>query len=70
MGIFDCFFIDCHFLGVIHNSLVYLITFYVFTEGAFSGEDVTHVEGEVDPVRDLGIISEELRQKVRVNHNL
>lgn len=30
---------------------------------AFSGEDVTHVEGEVDPVRDLGIISEELRQK-------
>ena len=34
--------------------------------GAFSGEDVTHVEGEVDPVRDLGIISEELRQKVRV----
>lgn len=38
--------------------------------GAFSGEDVTHVEGEVDPVRDLGIISEELRQKVRVIHNL
>ena len=26
-------------------------------------EDVTHVEGEVDPVRDLGIISDELRLK-------
>lgn len=41
-----------------------------FTEGAFGGEDVTHVEGEVDPVRDLGIISDELRQKVRVSYNL
>ena len=41
-----------------------------FTEGAFGGEDVTHVEGEVDPVRDLGIISDELRQKVRVSCNL
>ncbi|XP_074628951.1 obg-like ATPase 1 [Acropora palmata] len=30
---------------------------------AFEGEDVTHVEGEVNPVRDLGIISEELRKK-------
>ena len=49
---------------------MYLWTFLFFIEGAFSGEDVTHVEGEVDPVRDLGIISEELRQKVRVSHNL
>ena len=31
--------------------------------GAFEDEDVTHVEGEVDPVRDLDIISEELRLK-------
>ncbi|XP_078345653.1 obg-like ATPase 1 [Oculina patagonica] len=30
---------------------------------AFEGEDVTHVEGDVDPVRDLEIILEELRQK-------
>lgn len=30
---------------------------------AFEDTDVTHVEGEVDPVRDLGIISEELRLK-------
>lgn len=54
---------------MIHNSLVYLRTF-CFYSGAFSGEDVTHVEGEVDPVRDLEIISEELRQKVRVTHYL
>ena len=26
-------------------------------------EDVTHVEGDVNPVRDLDIISEELRLK-------
>ena len=31
--------------------------------GAFEDEDVTHVEGEVNPVRDLEIISEELRLK-------
>jgi obg-like ATPase 1 len=30
---------------------------------AFDDPDVTHVEGEVDPVRDLDIISEELRLK-------
>lgn len=30
---------------------------------AFEGEDVTHVEGEVNPVRDMEIISEELRKK-------
>ena len=31
--------------------------------GAFEDEDVTHVEGDVNPVRDLEIISEELRLK-------
>ena len=31
--------------------------------GAFEGEDVTHVEGDVNPVRDLEIIAEELRKK-------
>ena len=31
--------------------------------GAFDDDDVTHVEGEVDPVRDLDIINEELRLK-------
>lgn len=30
---------------------------------AFDDEDVTHVEGDVDPVRDLNIINEELRLK-------
>ncbi|GAB0090574.1 Obg-like ATPase 1 [Sergentomyia squamirostris] len=30
---------------------------------AFDDDDVTHVEGEVNPVRDLDIISEELRLK-------
>jgi obg-like ATPase 1 len=31
--------------------------------GAFEDEDVTHVEGEVNPIRDLEIINEELRLK-------
>lgn len=31
--------------------------------GAFEDDDVTHVEGEVDPIRDLEIINEELRLK-------
>lgn len=31
--------------------------------GAFEDADVIHVDGEVDPVRDLGVISEELRLK-------
>ena len=31
--------------------------------GVFEDEDVTHVEGDVDPVRDLEIIHEELRKK-------
>ena len=31
--------------------------------GAFSDEEVTHVEGEVNPCRDLDIIHEELRLK-------
>ncbi|KAF7489258.1 Obg-like ATPase 1 [Sarcoptes scabiei] len=30
---------------------------------AFEDDDVTHVEGEVDPIRDLEIINEELRLK-------
>lgn len=31
--------------------------------GAFEDDDVTHVEGDVNPVRDLEIIGEELRLK-------
>lgn len=38
-------------------------SFSVTKTGAFDEDDVTHVEGEVDPVRDLEIISDELRLK-------
>ena len=31
--------------------------------GTFSEEDVIHVEGELDPIRDLAIIHNELRLK-------
>ena len=36
----------------------------------FEDDDVTHVEGEVNPVRDLEIISEELRLKVSRNSHM
>ncbi len=31
--------------------------------GVFEGEEVTHIEGDIDPVRDLKIIFDELRLK-------
>jgi ribosome-binding ATPase YchF (GTP1/OBG family) len=40
-----------------------LCGFAVYSTGAFEDSDVTHVEGEVDPVRDFDIIAEELRLK-------
>ena len=39
---------------------------HLILTGAFEGEDVTHIEGDVNPMRDMEIISEELRKKVRV----
>ena len=36
---------------------------YIIFLGAFEDDDVTHIEGDVNPVRDLEIISEELRLK-------
>ena len=35
-----------------------------FLSGTFEDKEITHVEGEVDPIRDLDIINEELRLKV------
>lgn len=31
--------------------------------GTFESEEITHVEGDVNPVRDIEIINEELRLK-------
>lgn len=39
-----------------------MLTHWNFT-GAFDDEDVIHVDGEVNPVRDLETIGEELRLK-------
>lgn len=41
----------------------FYINLISFNSGAFDEPEVIHVEGEVDPVRDLDIISEELRLK-------
>lgn len=35
----------------------------LFSLGVFEDDDVTHIEGDVNPVRDLEIIAEELRLK-------
>jgi obg-like ATPase 1 len=35
----------------------------LFFPGTFEDKEITHVEGEVDPIRDLDIINEELRLK-------
>lgn len=34
-----------------------------FSTGCFDDEDIVHVEGDVDPARDLEIIHDELRLK-------
>ncbi len=36
---------------------------YFFNLGTFDSVEVTHVEGDIDPVRDLEIIHDELRLK-------
>lgn len=43
-----------------YNSLVFCIL------GAFEDPDIIHVDDSVDPVRDLEVITEELRLKVYV----
>lgn len=40
-----------------------VLCFYSVHAGAFSDEEIVHVEGEVDPPRDLQIIHDELRLK-------
>lgn len=42
------------------KTFTYFVTLF---KGAFDEAEVIHVEGEVDPVRDLDIIAEELRLK-------
>ena len=36
---------------------------WIFATGAFEDEDIIHVENSVDPIRDMEIITGELRQK-------
>ena len=40
-----------------------MLYFLSLSLGTFEDKEITHVEGEVDPVRDLDIINEELRLK-------
>ena len=39
------------------------VKIFKFFSGTFEDKTITHVEGEVDPIRDLEIINEELRLK-------
>ncbi len=50
--------------AIFHMTRVLLLLLFVLTcAGAFEDEDVIHVEGDVNPVRDLEIIHNELRLK-------
>ena len=40
-----------------------LCIFLISCVGCFDDEDVTHVDGDINPVRDLETISQELRLK-------
>lgn len=40
-----------------------MTVFVVDVSGAFEDDDIVHVEGDVDPVRDLEIINDELMLK-------
>uniref|UniRef100_G1QFS3 Obg like ATPase 1 n=1 Tax=Myotis lucifugus TaxID=59463 RepID=G1QFS3_MYOLU len=48
------------FLVFVHFCNVVL---YLLILGAFEDDDITHVEGSVDPIRDIEIIHEELQLK-------
>lgn len=67
--LFCCLFYKCSHKVVLllleeHNCVVMLfVCFCLITAGAFEDEDIIHVEGTVDPVRDMEIIHEELRLK-------
>ena len=52
---FNSYIAECTFLNA-YNAVL----FYV---GTFDGEDITHIEGDVNPVRDMEIIHNELRLK-------
>lgn len=45
------------------QQLTEILTQETTFSGTFEDKEITHVEGEVDPVRDLDIINEELRLK-------
>ena len=52
-----------------NSPAVQTVELYKFSLlGGFEGDDVTHVEGEVNPVRDMEVISEELRKKVKLRY--
>lgn len=54
-------------LLIARNQFITDLLIMIYVAGAFDDDDVTHVEGEVDPVRDLSIIAEELRLKDEEN---
>ena len=48
---------------LLKQTKLVMILFDCLPSGAFSDEDIVHVEGDVDPSRDLEIIHNELRLK-------
>ena len=52
-----------HLTTFLEVLFVFYLPNFILFSGTFEDKEITHVEGEVDPVRDLDIINEELRLK-------
>ena len=48
---------------VIMTTIIIIIIIIIILKGCFDDEDVTHVDGDINPIRDLETISQELRLK-------
>lgn len=59
----DTFLLPLFFYPLFLYTVFGFSSNYCSNAGAFDDDDVTHVEGELNPVRDLDIISDELRLK-------
>ncbi|KAJ7415550.1 Obg-like ATPase 1 [Willisornis vidua] len=56
-------FIEQYYIARLSESDTRALIHTPLRPGAFEDDDITHVEGSVDPVRDIEIIHEELRLK-------
>jgi obg-like ATPase 1 len=68
---FGCFISLDYFDSILNNGMewhrINNECLFVPSAGIFEDSDVTHVDDSIEPLRDIQIISEELRLKVRLS---